>query len=49
MTMRLDADLIGRFSATGIGWQSWINEALRKTAEILGTVTVIPLQRNPTN
>ena len=34
VTLRLDADLIERFRATGKGWQSRINEALRKAAGI---------------
>jgi uncharacterized protein (DUF4415 family) len=32
--LRLDADLIDRFRATGKGWQSRINEALRKAVGI---------------
>ena len=34
VTLRLDADLIDRFRATGKGWQSRINKALRKAAGI---------------
>jgi uncharacterized protein (DUF4415 family) len=34
VTLRLDADLVERFRATGKGWQSRINEALRKAAKI---------------
>jgi uncharacterized protein (DUF4415 family) len=34
VTLRLDADLIDRFRATGKGWQSRINEALRKAEGI---------------
>ena len=34
VTLRLDADLIERFRATGKGWQPRINEALRKAAGI---------------
>jgi uncharacterized protein (DUF4415 family) len=30
ITLRLDRDIIERFRATGPGWQSRINEALRK-------------------
>lgn len=30
ISIRLDADVIERFKATGDGWQSRINEALRK-------------------
>lgn len=30
ITLRLDSDVIERFRATGPGWQSRINEALRK-------------------
>jgi uncharacterized protein (DUF4415 family) len=30
ITLRLDRDVIERFRATGPGWQSRINEALRK-------------------
>ncbi|RKF16235.1 hypothetical protein D6850_01305 [Roseovarius spongiae] len=31
-TIRLDADVIERFKADGPGWQSRMNEALRKAA-----------------
>ena len=30
VTLRLDRDVLDRFRATGRGWQSRINEALRK-------------------
>jgi uncharacterized protein (DUF4415 family) len=30
ITLRLDRDIVERFRATGPGWQSRINEALRK-------------------
>ena len=30
VTLRLDRDVIEKFRATGAGWQSRINEALRK-------------------
>jgi uncharacterized protein (DUF4415 family) len=30
VTLRLDKDVVERFRATGTGWQSRINEALRK-------------------
>jgi uncharacterized protein (DUF4415 family) len=30
VTLRLDNDVVDRFRATGAGWQSRINEALRK-------------------
>jgi len=30
VTLRLDKDVVERFRATGAGWQSRINEALRK-------------------
>jgi uncharacterized protein (DUF4415 family) len=30
VTLRLDRDVIERFRATGKGWQSRVNEALRK-------------------
>lgn len=30
VTLRLDQDVLDRFRATGHGWQSRINEALRK-------------------
>ena len=30
VTLRLDKDVLDRFRATGSGWQSRINEALRK-------------------
>lgn len=32
VTLRLDPDIIERFRATGPGWQSRINDALRKAA-----------------
>ncbi|MFO1071113.1 MAG: BrnA antitoxin family protein [Geminicoccaceae bacterium] len=32
VTLRLDADVLERFRATGPGWQTRINEALRKAA-----------------
>ncbi|MCG5241895.1 BrnA antitoxin family protein [Azospirillum doebereinerae] len=32
VTLRLDAEVIGRFKAEGPGWQSRINDALRKAA-----------------
>lgn len=32
VTLRLDADVIERFRADGRGWQSRINDALRKAA-----------------
>lgn len=32
VTLRLDSDVIARFRADGPGWQSRINEALRKAA-----------------
>lgn len=32
VTLRLDADVLDRFRATGKGWQSRINEALRKAS-----------------
>ena len=31
VSLRLDKDILERFRATGPGWQSRINEALRKT------------------
>ncbi len=34
VTLRLDADLIAHFRATGKGWQSRINAALRKAAGV---------------
>jgi uncharacterized protein (DUF4415 family) len=30
ITIRLDRDVVARFRATGSGWQSRVNEALRK-------------------
>lgn len=30
ITLRLDADIVERFRATGPGWQARINDALRK-------------------
>jgi uncharacterized protein (DUF4415 family) len=30
VTLRLDKDVVDRFRATGAGWQSRMNEALRK-------------------
>ncbi|VTZ61784.1 BrnA antitoxin family protein [Sinorhizobium medicae] len=32
LTLRLDPDVIDHFKATGDGWQSRMNEALRKAA-----------------
>jgi uncharacterized protein (DUF4415 family) len=32
VTLRLDTDVVDRFRASGKGWQSRINEALRKAA-----------------
>ena len=32
VTLRIDADVIARFRASGAGWQSRINEALRQVA-----------------
>jgi uncharacterized protein (DUF4415 family) len=32
VTLRLDPDVIEKFRATGAGWQSRINDALRKAA-----------------
>jgi uncharacterized protein (DUF4415 family) len=32
VTLRLDRDILDRFRATGAGWQSRINTALRKVA-----------------
>jgi uncharacterized protein (DUF4415 family) len=32
VTLRLDPDVLERFRATGPGWQSRINDALRKAA-----------------
>ncbi len=32
VTLRLDADVIARFRASGAGWQSRINEVLRRNA-----------------
>lgn len=34
VTLRLDADVIERFRATGKGWQSRLNETLRKAAGV---------------
>ena len=34
VSLRLDQDVLERFRATGPGWQSRINEALRKAAGI---------------
>lgn len=30
VTIRLDRDIVDRFKATGAGWQSRINEALKR-------------------
>lgn len=35
VTLRLDRDVLGRFRATGPGWQSRMNDALREAAERL--------------
>ena len=32
VSIRLDQDLLGHFRATGPGWQSRVNDALRKVA-----------------
>ena len=32
VNLRLDADLVAHFRATGAGWQTRVNEALRKVA-----------------
>jgi uncharacterized protein (DUF4415 family) len=32
VTLRLDRDIVERFKATGAGWQTRINAALRKSA-----------------
>jgi uncharacterized protein (DUF4415 family) len=34
VTLRLDQDVLATFRATGSGWQSRINEALRKAAKL---------------
>ncbi len=34
VTLRLDADVIDRFRASGKGWQSRINQTLRKAAGV---------------
>ncbi|MCC7274776.1 MAG: BrnA antitoxin family protein [Alphaproteobacteria bacterium] len=34
VTLRLDRDVLARFKAAGPGWQSRINDALRKAAGI---------------
>ena len=34
VTLRLDADVVDRFRAGGPGWQSRINDALRKAADL---------------
>lgn len=34
VTLRLDRDVVERFRATGAGWQSRINEALRKAKTV---------------
>jgi uncharacterized protein (DUF4415 family) len=36
VTLRLDQDVLNKFRATGAGWQSRINEALRKAAAKTG-------------
>jgi len=35
VTLRLDRDVVDKFRATGRGWQTRINAALRKAAETL--------------
>jgi uncharacterized protein (DUF4415 family) len=35
VTLRLDADVLARFRDTGMGWQTRINDALRKSAASL--------------
>ncbi len=34
VTLRIDRDIIEKFRATGQGWQSRINDALRKAAKV---------------
>lgn len=34
VTLRLDGDVIDRFRATGPGWQSRINDALRRAVKV---------------
>ena len=34
VNLRLDADLLAHFKATGPGWQTRINDALRKAAKL---------------
>jgi hypothetical protein len=34
VNIRLDADLVAHYRATGPGWQSRINEALRRAAKL---------------
>ena len=34
ISLRLDPDILAHFRATGPGWQSRINEALRKAAKL---------------
>ena len=36
VTLRLDQDVLNKFRATGAGWQSRINEALRKATAKTG-------------
>ncbi|MBX9726098.1 MAG: BrnA antitoxin family protein [Rickettsiales bacterium] len=35
-TLRLDADILEAFKSTGAGWQTRMNDALRKAAARLG-------------
>ncbi len=34
VTIRLDADVVSKFKATGKGWQARINDALRKVLDL---------------
>jgi len=36
VSLRLDKDVIARFKSGGPGWQSRMNDALRKAAEAMG-------------
>lgn len=38
ITIRLDADIVAAFKATGVGWQSRMNAALREAAEKITSI-----------
>lgn len=45
LSVRLDEDVIAHFRATGAGWQSRINDALRKAARLRPAKATRPASR----